>query len=332
MRRPYDKENEKESKQRKPRGGKRGKQKDKNSDKRDAKKDLMPLMSAENRDNNPNWYFTDAKLADQVSQLSFQQLAGFPLEIFGKEFDVPNIVRILFNPCPGVTPAKDFNNSAFNRTSGLNLAGFRIFSKLSAYTGRIATYGPQDISTMLLAMGEVISCVEFLRRAFGIAFTINMRNRDYPRTILDFGMLIDSDDLFKYFSDYRTRFNSLITMINQLPIPKNIAYFDKCASMYEHVYLDAPSSMAQSLITVPFTTWVLDETSYSGGTVLKTTAWAADAAQNMYYTIAAPRTMGDYLDIVDLMVGNLLNSSNLQVVYTDLLNLAVKQGDRKSVV
>lgn len=31
------------------------------------------------RSNNPAWYFTDERLADQVSQLAFQNVAGYPI-------------------------------------------------------------------------------------------------------------------------------------------------------------------------------------------------------------------------------------------------------------
>lgn len=275
--------------------------------------------------NDPNWYFEDAMLADQVSQLSFQNLAGHPLQVGAQEFSVPNLVRIFLNPSPGVVKSADYTSVSLNKTSGVNLAGFRIFSKLSAYTGRVANYGPQDISTMILAMGEIISMTEWIRRIFGIGYAMSMRNRDYPRHAVHWGCLTDEDDLFKNYSTYRTRFNSLITMINQLPIPKGIKYFEKCASLYEKVFLDDDSSMAQSLITIPFSTWILDETSYQGGTILKTVQVNNSYDPNTMADIV-PKKMSDHLDMLDSLISAMLNSSTLQVVYTDLLNLATKVG------
>lgn len=293
-------------------------------DNKNIKSGEPELLAKGKYDNDPNWYFEDATLADQVSQLSFQQLGGLPIFYENRNFSVPNLVKIFLNPCPGVIRTQDYDNPDLNKTSGINLAGFRIFSMLSAYTGRIATYGPQDISTMILAMGEVISMMEWIRRCFGIANASSMRNRSYPREALRWGCMVDDSDFFVSYADYRNRFNTYVTLVNQLPIPKGIKYFDKCAALYEKVYLDAESSMAQSLITVPFTTWTLDEESDQRGTILKTTKWAS----NDQFTdpITTPRKMGDYLDILDGMIGALLNSSTLQVVYTDLLNLAVKQG------
>lgn len=275
----------------------------------------------ESRSNNPKWYFTDEKLADQVSQLSFQQLAGMPLEYDNFQFDVPNVNPIHIQPAPGVQISSQYN-TGLSQHSAINMVGFKLYSKLSAYTGRTQSYAPQDVSTMILAFGEVISVIEFIRRAFGVAYTMNMRNRAYPRTVLEKGMYIDSTDMFANLSDYRTRFNTIVTLVNQLPIPGNIAYYDKCAKLYEGIYLDSPSSMAQTLLLVPHTTWLLDETSYSGGSILKTIPFCCDAN---FVPPAAPNPLSYYLNIAMNLVNTLLNSSTLQVVYTDMLNLASKQ-------
>lgn len=276
----------------------------------------------EERENDPRWYFTDEKLADQVSQLSFQNLAGYPINYDGKDFDVPNIVRIYLNPSPGVQLSTRYG-TPLAQNSAINMAAFRFYSKLSAFTGRTQSYAPQDVAVMVLAMGELISQIENVRRMFGIVNVGNMRNRDYPKTMLNFGLVVDADDLCANYSNYRTQFNTLITLVNQLPIPKNIAYFDKCAALYEHVYLDAPSSMAQSIVCIPFSTWVLDEASYSGGTVLKTYPVCVDST---YGQFATPPTMAWYLNLLSTMIGAMLNSTTLNVVYTDILNYASKQG------
>lgn len=274
------------------------------------------------RSNNPAWYYADAQLAEQVSQMSFQNLAGEPITLDGFDFDVPNIIRVHLNPSPGVQTSSKYN-TALAQNSAMNLAAFRLYSKLSAFTGRVQNYAPQDVATMILAFSEVISMFEFIRRAFGVAYTMNMRNRDYPRHVLAFGMMVDPDDLFINYSSYRTRFNALVTMFNQLPIPKNVAYFDKCAAIYEKIYLDSPSSMAQTIVPVPHTTWMLDEQSYSGGSVLRTTQACSSANFKGFPT--APNTMAFYLSTLENMIGALLNSSSLHVVYTDIMNYAAKQ-------
>lgn len=274
----------------------------------------------ESRSNNPAWYFRDERLADQVSQLSFQQLAGYPIPFDGTDFDVPNIVRVNINPAPGVQTSNRYN-TALSQHAAINMAGFRMYSKLSAFTGRTSSYAPQDIATAELAIGEVISQFEFIRRGFGVAYTSSPRNRDYPRQLLNFGMRIDADDLFVNLSNYRTRFNTLVTLFNSIAFPKSIAYFDKCASLYEKIYLDSPSSMAQTIVLVPLTSWILDETSYSGGSILKTIPICSNAS---FGELTAPKTMAQYLTTLEQCLTALLNSSTLNIIYSDIMNYASK--------
>lgn len=278
-------------------------------------------LEAEGRNNNPNWYFTNEELARQGSYLSFQQIAGLPFKSSHYTYDYayPVIKVRYINPSPGVQTHDLYSSSTMGQKSAINLAGFKLFSKLSAYTGRKAEYGPQDISTMILFMGEIISLVEYIRRVFGVGFTYSMRNRIYPKGIIE-AMGVDSDDLFKNFSDYRMRFNASITRLNQIPIPKNIAYFDKCASLYEKIYTDSDSPMATCIVDVPCTTWSLDEAASQQGSVLKTHDWT----RNKMDVDLGKQILGIYLVSLDYRIDELMNSSALQVVYTDLLNLATK--------
>lgn len=278
-------------------------------------------LKAEGRNNNPNWYYTSEELARQGSYLSFQQIAGLPFKSshYHYDYQYPTIKVRYLNPCPGVQTHSMYNNANLGQKSAINLAGFKLFSKLSAYTGRKAEYGPQDISTMILFMGEIISMVEYIRRVFGVGFTYSMRNRIYPKGVIE-AMGVDSDNLFSNFSDYRMRFNAAITRLNQIPIPKSIAYFDKCASLYEKVYTDSDSPMATCIIDVPCTTWSLNEAASPQGTVLETHDWTCSkigaglGAQNL----------GVYLVGLEYRIDELMSSSTFQVVYTDLLNLATK--------
>lgn len=294
-----------------------------NADRRDGKSDYKKKekdakLEAEARPNDPNYYFLDRGVADQVSQLSFQTLGGVDRYLGSQPIAYPNIKAHFWNPSAGVQPS--VNPPQQLQQTGINMAGLRLFTKLSAYTGRQATYGPQDISTMILDMGEIISCMEWVRRAFGVAFLGSEQNRTYPLMLLN-AMKIDGSDFYANYSQYRNRFNKLVTLVNQLPIPQSCAYFDKCAHMYEKVYLDAPSPLATVIVDNPLTTWILDETSYSGGSILATTYWCGTVTTG---DVSAVNTLSYYLVQLERMVNALLNSSTLQVVYTDLLNLASK--------
>jgi hypothetical protein len=271
------------------------------------------------RDNNPAWYFTDSGVADQVSRLSIRNFLGRSLQLKNSPFS-SNVTDVTITPIYSAlmmpSAGSGMSNPGILKNAGINQSGFRLYTKLAAFTGRALTYAPQDISIMVLAMGEIISTIEFIRRAFGVAYTYNQRNRVYPRAVIR-SMGIDPDNMFENFSRYRNEFNKLVTRVNQIPIPKNIAYFDKCASLYEKLYLDSDSPMAQTVITVPFKTWTLDESVSDQGSVLVTTDFADPNS---------PKTVYQLLTIIGSMVDALLESSTLNVVYADILNYFNKVG------
>lgn len=276
-------------------------------------------LDSKGRDNDPNWYVKNKMIAEQVSQLSMRNFLGntFALETrdaYNRNVNVPTVAVYTLNPSAGTC----FRTNNL-RSSAINQATFKLYSRMAAFTGRALTYQPQDVGMMILAMGEVISCVEYVRRAFGVAYTYNQRNRAYPKQVLE-SMRMDAEDFFSNYALYRNRFNKLITRINQVPIPQSISYFDKCAKLYEKVYLDADSPMAQTYFFAPMSTWILDESSYEGGTILKTTAFYDGQTTSTKLTA--------YLNIIETQINALLTSSTLNLVYADLMNMFAKLGGK----
>jgi len=270
-------------------------------------------VDTQKRNNDPGWYFLNSELADQASQLSFQSIAGSGNLV--EQYAVPTFAVVALNPSPGVTP--NANLKFWPSRTGFNQSMFKFYTRLSMKSGRTASYAPQDVGMMVLALGEVISMVEYIRRAFGVAFTYNERNRMYPYAAVK-TMGIEPEDFFANQAAYRMRFNTDITQINQIPIPSNIAYFMKCAQLYQDIYLDTPdNAMAQSFMYVPATTWILDETAFSGGSILRTvsvTCGLDDGNQGI-------KSMDAMLDILEAQIAALVGSSTLNVIYADILNL-----------
>lgn len=275
-------------------------------------------LSKEGRDNDPMWYFTDARLAEQTSNLSFHSFLGEGNIVAGIDYKLPSIMTLRMNPSPGNSYYFDPGIGSQQSTrSGINLACTKLFTLLSTYSGRAATtYAPQDVGMLILAMGEIVSCIEDIRRLFGVSYTFSERNRALPKLLIE-SMGIDYDDFKSKRSIYIDNVNALITRFNQLPILGNIAYILKCRDMYQKIYTDSPNSAeAQIIYMSPQSTWILDESSYSGGTILKTVSWNNS---NVNVTKLSNR-----LSTLDNMVEALFGSSTLNIIYSDLLNLASK--------
>lgn len=301
----------------KPNQGKRGRNErygkyDKRKQAEDKLKDKDNCsLSSNNRDNDPNWYFLDKAIADQASSFSFGEFLG-RIAPTGKydsanvsQMWVPTIMSIYLNPSPGDTKSI---------TSGINMAALKTYTTLSSMNAKTTNYAPQDVTMLLLSLGEVISVMEHIRRAFGVAFTYNQRNRALPRNLLE-RMGFDADDFLEHLAVYRLEFNSWVTSVNKIPFLDNISYMYKCARLYDSVYTDSDSAMAQIVFMRPYSTWKINEEKYDTGTCLETV-----------FLPTIGQTWDKWRQIVAPMIQALFESATFNYIYSDVINYSQKVG------
>lgn len=300
------------------------------------------------RDNDPNWYFTSPELATQASQLSFQNMLGFG-SVIG-DYKAPTICKIYLNPSPGNTYQVDEEcpdyradwagaslwptNAENMQRNGINLMSAKLYTLLSTFTGRTSNYGPQDIAIMLLSISQIASISEHIRRTFGVAMTYNPRNRFMPLQLIE-SLGFDSQDLMANIANYRMQFNICMSRINQIPLLDNVGFIRKARDMYQHIYVDEPSSMAQMYVFIPASTWVLEESMYDTGSYLKTVyicdrnglpdaTMATIMSGGAQGRVLESNKMQAYLDLLNDMITRVLESSTLNIIYADILNAASK--------
>lgn len=203
--------------------------------------------------NNPNWYFTDRQLAEMATTFSFNQFLGqdFAISENGKSIESVTTAAIL-----AINPSIGYIHKNYPMSDGINMAGMKLYTTLSANNAKTTQYAPQDVTALILAVGSLLSYVSYVRRVFGLAFTVNQRNRFYPTQLMN-ALGADAEDMVKNLADYRLQFNTLLNTINQIPIPLNIAYLDKWSTIYDNVYLDSDSPMAQTIALRPYSVWRL---------------------------------------------------------------------------
>lgn len=317
------------------RSGQRSKKK--GNQRRDKNSKPMGTLPVGDRDNDPNWYFTDPHLADQASQLSFQNVLGFG-DIAG--YKVPSVMKVplvsnpgltysviegssfdaeggnfFLRPSDGTTVEERYPHLDWNK-AGVNIMAAKLYTTLSSFTGRTASYAPQDVAMMILAISSIAEFSEHIRRVFGLALTYNYRNRSLPLGIIH-TMGINVPDLISNMSVYRMKFNVCMARINQIPLLENIAFIKKCRDIYQKVYVDDTSNMSQIFYFCPAFASVLDEVGDDNGSILRAfqvnQGWAAET-----------QPMSAWLDFLNLMITNVLESSTLNFIYADLLNMANK--------
>lgn len=295
----------------------------KGKDPRETRRSMVDTSSdldSTNRDNDPNWYFLNSDIARQVASVSFDQYLGVTSTVTGTalstsgdddwkdyQLNVPSIMVLSTNPSPGI---------ARSSTEGINLAMLKLYSTLSSQNAKTTAYAPQDLAMLLLQLGEVISVMEHVRRAFGIAFTYSHRNRTLPKQILS-AMGFDPDDFLTNLALHRIEFNTWITSINRIPFLSSIGYYYKCADMYQKVYTDGTSEMAQIILMKPYSTWILNEKYNKNGSGLVTTMLpAAFATRDNKWT--------NWKTVIVNMIDALFTSATFNYIYSDILNFASK--------
>lgn len=288
--------------------------------------DKEAKISNHSRFGDPNWYFTDKELAEQSSRFSFQSFIGNGIAV--SRAALPSICTIYLNPSLGsyvgfadsnLDASLDFMKDP--AITSVNLMARKLYSRLSNKSGRTQSYAPQDVMTLILAMGEVISISAHLKRILGLAFTYNYRNRDFPRQIIR-SLGVDADDFLANLGVYRVKFNTVMNIANKIPFPGNISWFAKCAALYEGVFKDSPDDMAQIYAFVPGNTWVIDEDDYEGGTILKT----VQAGKPTLLPTPVIQTFDQWLTLLKSQIDALLTSSTYNVIFGDILNMADSQG------
>jgi hypothetical protein len=307
----------------KPQGKKTGNFSKDRESRSDIMSDSIP-SNAKKFPNKPEFYYGDMVLGDELSRFAFNCFVGqTPHSLtynYGKS--LPTVAILPINPCPGVTYVNpETHEYETDDKKGINLALQQWWSITTAESGRGATWSKVDLGALMLAEGEVISTLEHLRRFFGLAFTYNLRNRLFPKKIFEY-MGIDGDDFLSRLADYRLELNTLIGRINQIPIPAGVKYFAKCQDLYQRVFSDSPSAMAQLIIPVPATTWTIDEQAVETGTVLKTTSAYFTVDPETGKVTRQTRKFSDLLKDLNRMINALLGSTTFSLIYADFLNAA----------
>lgn len=291
----------------------------------DKTKSVEMVKKAEQLDedskyNKAAYYIKNPIILEQATQLSFQNfIGGHGID----NYNIPSIMRIHMNPSPGRTWQGATGHYTHATRTGINMAATKLFNRLSMSSGRNMAYAPQDVATTILAMSQLLAMHSYVKRLFQASRCWNNYNRMFPRAIIQ-AMGIDYDDFVDHYSDYRTRYNALITAVNQLPIFMNCGYLEKSATQYSYIFTDDESPLAQVYVYVPYSTWIVDESSDERGTVLSTTVVVPEGKTT--------RTFGDLIQkVLQPMVDALITSSTLNLVYADLLNLASKDSSFKFV-
>lgn len=265
--------------------------------------------------NDPIWRKYDDQLANSVGNFTFNQFLGTSFSLTSPlasdmhlTYQLSPLMTLYVNPSCGY---------AASSTDAINSAALAMYTTLSANNAKTTQYAPQDVATAILAIGELNAMASFIIRTISTQTTANIRNRLFPtQAIVASG--IDYQDLNQNSPAYIARYNLLVARAVGIHMPVNIYHFNNCGSLFNQYFSDVNDPLAQVYITVPYSTWVLDETSSESGSELVTTPVITD--------ISTSKKLSVILDIFEQQIDALLQSATLNYLYTDVLKFAGNNG------
>nr|AVX53375.1 putative capsid [Marmot picobirnavirus] len=281
--------------------------------------------------NSPDWYYTNPAITDSAIRINFEEFVGKPYQVTGtSSFEPLNVLAYYTQPTPNRSGPGGAREGAADDPGAL-WAARKLYSALSSVTGRTSNYTPNTLCFLNFAMGELLSSYSFIRRVFGYYRTFNRRNWGIPKSLFS-AMAVDYLDFQSNIANYLTEFNTIITDMNKLPILASVTYLQKCVGMYDYVYSDYDADMAQLFMFCPASTWYLREDGSSihpavSGTVMQTVPMCITTGNQ-----PVVRRLGEYIDILRNQLKYLMESSTLNIVYSDILNYASKNGTRTLVI
>lgn len=188
--------------------------------------------------NHPEWYIYDKTMFEGVIQMP-------TLEFKGKEvpWKVSSIIdmansNVIKAPVASVyymNPSAGPGHAEFNSTdlynNPINVAARKMYAELSASNAKTSQYAPQDIATLILALGQVIAMVTNAKRLYKIANYFNFYNRVIPKVLVEACNVTyeGSLGLKSNMSDFRAKLNQIIARVNTIKFPGNLNYLRNAA-------------------------------------------------------------------------------------------------------
>lgn len=210
----------------------------------------------DNQCNDPAWYIpTDQNLSD-VATFSFNHPAGYRSGAHSRYVNasqttgfysvdtketVPGVASLRLMPTIGTSS---------DETSAVNIAAMNMYSAIRRANSGAKNYDAPDLMQVVLAVGQVYSCISWLMRLYGYTNVYSSQNAYVPRALVEANG-VNWASLANNQNDFRARINQLVLQINAINVPKGLPIFDRWFHIYEKCYSDSNTPQAQIYQTVP---------------------------------------------------------------------------------
>lgn len=195
-------------------------------------------------DNDWRWYAQNPQLVKDYASFPFGIRLGNLLNTGAYNMDhsaVPGCLAVYIAPTIG------FANQP---TSAVNIAMRNIFTYVRKMNSGATNYEAPDMMMYILATSNVLSYVEFLKRAVGMMLDYYPLNSYYPRCLIQ-AMGLNWDSMHRDLVTLRGYVNQLAVRANSLVIPASLSYIARQVWMYQNIWLDSNTDKAQTYFYTP---------------------------------------------------------------------------------
>lgn len=223
--------------------------------------EIADTGAAMSRSNPISFYNKFKQFASDAATIPFAQPLGAVYTVNNHEASdrasVPGIMRLAFAPTVGIS--EDY-------TSPLNRSSINYYGRLRATQKAFGDYDHQDLTMMILSVDSACMFHALGRKIYGVLTDMTPVNRYYPRALVS-ACGVQFPDSQKQIQDFRAWLNEFALQIEQYCIPDNIELIKRHQWMCEGLYVDGPSSKAQTYMFVPTGFWKFESKTETGSSL-----------------------------------------------------------------
>lgn len=278
------------------------------------------------KDNDPQWYFKDKRILDDVASFSFATPLGSRLRYSNYRVpsstianslgtaSVPGLMSMVISPTPGVS---------IDAQSPINIAAVNLYSFVRYKNSGAANYDAPDMMLYMIAMDSVYAAWNWMKRIYGFVSSYSQQNLYMPKAYA-LANGVDIDDIAANLADFRAWLNVKANEISSFCVPATMTYMVRHSWLYSNVYQDSNTAKAQQYMYVPGWFYQYDETtSPDGGKLTPVNClalYSPDTATSMPWNFATLKSLLNgmlealnYSEDIGIMSGDILKAygSNL---------------------
>lgn len=164
-------------------------------------------------------------------------------------YRVPGVYAVTFAPL--------FGRATGIQTDPVNLAARNMWMNLrSLYSNRIP-YTAGAIVKYSMALDSLLTAFQWVKRAYGVVFAYDVRNRYVPDALLK-AMGLDYQDFRANLPDIKVFLNKLASQLSVFGVPTELRFILDHIDATAHIYMDDETSTAQYIVYSPEFYWKMN--------------------------------------------------------------------------